>query len=567
MSLPKPTIFAIDDDPQVLAAVVRDLRRHYSKKYSILQAASGESALDALKRLVLRPGETVALFLSDQRMPGISGVEFLSEARKIFPDARRVLLTAYADTEAAIQAINGANVDYYQQKPWDPAEEKLYPVLDRVLDQWNDPRPCEIFDGIRVIGHRWSREYHAIKDFLARNLVDFQAIDVADDRLDPEFKRIVAAVGGDAEPQCLPLVLMPDGKRLSNPTIAEVATTIGLSTLPKNEFYDVVIIGAGPAGLAAGVYAGSEGLKTLIIEREAPGGQAGTSSRIENYLGFPQGISGKLLTQYARDQAVKFSVEILAPQEVTAVRVEEKYRVLTLASGEQISTYVVLIASGVQYVKLDSPGMEELSGRGVYYGAATTEALSCQDDDVYLIGGANSSGQAALFFSRYARAVHMIIRGDSLETGMSQYLVDEICKIPNIKVRLRSEVVEARGSEHLEGVSIARRDEGGAVVETTREDARALFIFIGAAPRTDFLDGVVARDAKGFILAGPDLKKDGKLPKSWTLERDPYLLETSVPGIFVAGDVRAGSVKRVASGVGEGAIAVSFMHQYLAATR
>jgi thioredoxin reductase (NADPH) len=567
MPLPKPTIFAIDDDPQVLAAVVRDLRRRYSKTYNILQASSGEIALDALKRLVLRAGETVALFLSDQRMPGISGVEFLGEARKIFPDARRVLLTAYADTEAAIQAINAASVDYYQQKPWDPAEERLYPVLDRVLDAWNDPRPRETFDGIRVIGHRWSREYHQIKDFLARNLIDYQPIDVASDQLDPQMKTIVEVVGQDAELQCLPLVLFPDGTRLSAPSIAEVAARIGLSTLPKNEFYDVVIIGAGPAGLAAGVYAGSEGLKALIIEREAPGGQAGTSSKIENYLGFPEGISGKLLTQYARDQATKFGVEILAPQEVQSLRIEDKYRIVTLNTGEEISTYVVLIASGVQYVKIDAPGIEDLTGRGVYYGAAMTEALSCQDNDVFLIGGANSAGQAALFFSRYARTVNMIIRADSLEKSMSQYLIDAICKIPNIKVRLRSEVTEAHGDDHLESVTIVQKDRDGNIVETNNELANGLFIFIGAAPKTQYLEGIVARDSRGFILAGPDLKKDGKLPKTWNLDREPYLLETSVPGIFVAGDAQAGSVKRVASGVGSGAIAISFIHQYLATVR
>jgi thioredoxin reductase (NADPH) len=567
MSLPKPILFAIDDDPQVLAAVVRDLRRRYSKVYNILQASSGEVALDALKRLVLRSGETVALFLSDQRMPGMSGVEFLEQARSLFPDARRVLLTAYADTEAAIQAINGANVDYYQQKPWDPAEERLFPVLDRVLDAWTDPRPREAFDGIRVIGHRWSREYHQIKDFLARNLIDYQPIDVASDHLEPEMKTIVDAVGNDAELECLPLVLLPDGTRLFAPSISEVATKIGLSTLPKNEFYDVVIIGAGPAGLAAGVYAGSEGLKALIIEREAPGGQAGTSSKIENYLGFPEGISGKLLTQYARDQATKFGVEILAPQEVQSLRIEDKYRIVTLTSGEEISTYVVLIASGVQYVKVNAPGMEELTGRGVYYGAAMTEALSCEGNDVFLIGGANSAGQAALFIARYARTVNMMIRADSLEKSMSQYLIDAICKVPNIKVRLRSEVTAAHGSDHLDSVTVVRKDRSGAVVETTQEPAQALFIFIGAAPQTEYLDGIVARDSRGFILAGPDLKKDGKLPKTWTVDRDPYLLETSVPGIFVAGDAQAGSVKRVASGVGSGAIAISFIHQYLASVR
>jgi thioredoxin reductase (NADPH) len=567
MPLPKPILFAIDDDPQVLAAVVRDLRRRYSKTYSVLQALSGEIALDALKKLVLRPGETVALFLSDQRMPGMTGVEFLQEARAIFPDARRVLLTAYTDTEAAIQAINGAKVDYYQQKPWDPAEERLFPVLDRVLDAWTDPRPRESFDGIRVIGHRWSREYHQIKDFLARNLIDYQPIDVASDNLEPGMKTIVEAVGVDAKLECLPLVLFPDGTRLASPTIAEVAAKVGLSTLPKNAFYDVVIIGAGPAGLAAGVYAGSEGLKALIIEREAPGGQAGTSSRIENYLGFPEGISGKLLTQYARDQATKFGVEILAPQEVQSLRIEDKYRIVTLTTGEEISTYVVLIASGVQYVKVRAPGMEQLTGRGVYYGAAMTEALSCKDDDVFLIGGANSAGQAALFFARYARTVNMIVRGDSLEKSMSQYLIDAICKTPNIKVRLHSEITEAHGSDHLEAVTVIRRDADGALVETTKEYAHALFIFIGAAPQTTYLDGIVARDPKGFILAGPDLKKDGKMPKSWTPERDPYLLETSVPGVFVAGDAQSGSVKRVASGVGAGAIAISFIHQYLASVR
>ncbi|MBD0357203.1 MAG: FAD-dependent oxidoreductase [Rubrobacter sp.] len=554
----KPVLFAIDDDPEVLRAVERDLRRRYARGrngdgYRVLRANSADSALDTLGQLKLR-GDTVALFLVDQRMPRTTGVEFLEETRDLYPEAKKVLLTAYADTDAAIKAINDIGLDYYLQKPWDPPEENLYPVLDDLLGDWRSHyRPP--FEGIRVVGNRWSPGSHAIKDFLARNRVPYQWQDV---EVSEEAWQLVSQADG-GEPR-LPLVVFPDGTYLEAPENVEVAEKVGLRTRAERPFYDLIIVGGGPSGLAAAVYGASEGLKTVLIEREAPGGQAGTSSRIENYLGFPAGLSGADLSQRAVAQARRFEVEILTPQEVAEVRVEDPYRVVRLADGTEISCHALLITTGVSYRKLEVPGVERLAGAGVYYGAAMTEALSCKDEDVYIVGGANSAGQAAMYFSQHARKVVILCRSGDLRKGMSEYLVKQIEDIPNIEVRVNSGVAEAFGEDHLERLTIKNSKTG----EEETASARSLFIFIGAAPKTEWLDGVVERDERGFILSGPDLIRDGKRPKNWTEDRDPYLLETSVPGIFVAGDVRYGSVKRVASGVGEGSIAVQFIHRYLA---
>ena len=547
----KPVILAVDDDPEVLQAVARDLRREYGDRFRILRADSGVTALEALQQVKLR-NEPVALFVVDQRMPQMSGVEFLEQAIELFPDAKRVLLTAYADTEAAIRAINTARIDYYLLKPWDPPEERLYPVLNDLLDDWlSSFRPP--FEGIRVIGSRWAPESHQVKDFLARNSIPYQWLDI---ETEPEAPNLVTyAECGAAH---LPLVLFSDGSKLIQPTNAQIAEKIGLSTRAQKPFYDLVIVGGGPAGLAAAVYGASEGLRTVMIEREAPGGQAGTSSRIENYLGFPVGLSGADLARRAVTQARRFGVEILSPQEVKGVRVEDPYRIVVLSDGSEISCHALMIATGVSWRKLNVPGIEKLCGAGVYYGAAMTEALSCQNEDVYIVGGANSAGQAAMYMSKYASNVTMLVRGDSLAKSMSQYLIDQIAATENIRVCLHCSVVEVKGETSLEAITIAHADTG----EKETLPATSLFIMIGAAPCTDWLDGVVERDERGFVITGRDLMHDGR-PKGWILDRDPFLLESSVPGIFVAGDVRHGSVKRVASGVGEGSIAIQFVHQYL----
>jgi thioredoxin reductase (NADPH) len=546
----------IDDDREVLRAIERDLRRRYAERYRVLKAESGQSALEALRELKVR-NDAVALLLVDQRMPGMSGVEFIKQAGGLFPDARRVLLTAYADTDAAIRAINEANVNHYLLKPWDPPEQNLYPVLDDLLDDWQGNfRPP--FEGIRIVGNRWSPRSHEIKDFLARNQVPYQWLDVGAAETDAEVRRLTQSLPKE-ELKHLPLVILPDGERLEEPTTAEIAERVGLRRRADSEFYDLAIVGGGPAGLAAAVYGASEGLRTVMIEREAPGGQAGMSSRIENYLGFPSGLSGADLTRRAVAQARRFGVEILSPQEAAGARAEGTYRFVRFGDGTEISCHSLLIASGVQWRKLDVPGVERLTGAGVYYGAAMTEALSCQNEDVYIVGGANSAGQAAMHFSQYARRVIMIVRGRRLEKSMSQYLVDQIRKTPNIHVELQSSVAEVHGQSHLEEVSIYCSESG----ETNRVSANYLFILIGAQPHTGWLAGVVERDERGFILTGPDIMRDGKRPRGWQLERDPYLLETSVPGIFAVGDVRKGSIKRVASGVGEGSVAISFVHQYL----
>lgn len=548
----KPAILTVDDDPEVLQAVARDLRRQYGDRFRILRADSGKAALEALQQLKLR-NETAALFLTDQRMPQMSGVEFTEQAAELYPDAKRVLLTAYADTEAAIRAINSAKLDYYLLKPWDPPEEQLYPILDDLLDDWLAVYQPP-FEGIRVVGDRWSPCSHRTKNFLARNGIPYQWLDVETE----EGERLIDYAINDHKPK-LPLVLFHNGERLEQPSNLAIAERVGLQTQAEKPFYDLAIVGGGPSGLAAAVYGASEGLTTVMIEREAPGGQAGSSSRIENYLGFPVGLSGGDLARRAVTQARRFGVEILTPVEAKGVRVDDLYRTVILSDGSEINCHALLVATGVYWRRLDVPGCSALTGRGVYYGAAKTEALSCQDEEVYLVGGANSAGQAAMYFSQYAKHVHMLVRGDSLSKSMSQYLIEQIDATDNITVQPYSEVVEVKGNGHLEAITIANSQTG----EKQTVPAKSLFIFIGAQPETDWLDGVVERDKRGFILAGADLLRYKERPCGWHLDRDPYLLEASVPGIFVAGDVRCNSVKRVASGVGEGSIAIMFVHRYL----
>jgi len=546
--MPKPILLAIDDDTSVLEAVVQDLRHHYGQEYRILRAASGQAALDICRQLQERK-ETVALFLSDQRMPGMTGVDFLQQAMVLYPEAKRVLLTAYADTEAAIRAINAAKIHYYLNKPWDPPEEKLYPVLDDLLEAWKQGYKAP-YEGIRVIGLRWSPTDHAVRDFLSRNRIEYKWLDP---ETAPEAVDLLKEKGLDDGK--LPVVLFGDGTAMVQPSTMELAGRIGLRTQAKEEFYDVIVVGAGPAGLAAGVYGASEGLRTLIVEPEAVGGQAGSSSRIENYLGFPQGLSGDELAKRAFLQANRLGAEFLT-QRVTCLRSEKGYHIATMSDSRELTSHVCLIATGVAYCKLDIPGADKFAGAGVYYGAAKTEAMSCAEAEVYLVGGANSAGQAAMHFSRYAAKVHMLVRGKSLTHSMSKYLIDQIAATPNIEVETSTEVVSMSGDNHLECLTL-KTDHG-----EQQRPANYLFIFIGAAPKTDWLPPEIALDEKGFILAGSDLK--ARAPGAWKLDREPYLLETSVPGIFVAGDVRFNSVKRCASAVGEGSIAVQFMHQYLA---
>ena len=551
----KPVLMTVDDDPEVLRAVERDLRKQYADRYRVMRADSGSTALNSLETLKKR-NEPVSLFLADQRMPEMSGVEFISQAIHFYPDAKRVLLTAYADTDAAIQAINHARIHHYLLKPWDPPEEHLYPVLDYLLEDWQaEYRP--VFDGVRVLGHRWSPRSYAIRDFLSRNQIPNRWLDVEAAVRDKEVREALEVVQRDS--LSLPVALFQDGSALSDPPQSELAAKLGLRTNATTSFYDLLIVGGGPAGLAAAVYGASEGLATVMIEREAPGGQAGMSSRIENYLGFPSGISGANLARNAVIQARRFGVEILTPVEVCSLRVEGGSKFVKLSDGKEIGAKALVIATGVSYRKLEVPGLEVLQGAGVYYGAAMTEAASCKDEDVFVVGGANSAGQAAMFFSKYARRVVMLVRGSSLTVSMSQYLIEQIRQTPNIHVEYNSQVTEAFGNDRLEALSVLCSTSG----ETQKVPASSLFIFIGAAPGTEWLAGAVQRDEKGFILTGPDLLSDGKLPKGWPLERQPWLLEASVPGIFVAGDVRYRSIKRVASGVGEGANAVQFVHQYL----
>lgn len=544
----KPILLAIDDDISVLEAVVQDLRQRYGQTYRILRAASGGAALDICQQLKDR-GDVVALLLSDQRMPGMSGVELLQRTMEIYPDAKRVLLTAYADTEAAIRAINSAKIHYYLNKPWDPPEEKLYPVLDDLLQDWREGYKPP-FDGVRVVGLRWSPADFLVREFLSRNRIPFQWLtpEVTPGALDALKER-------QLDDSKLPVVLFSDGSSLVQPSITELASKVGMRTTAEQEFYDVVIVGAGPAGLAAGVYGASEGLKTLIIEAEAPGGQAGSSSRIENYLGFPDGLSGEELGKRSYLQARRLGAEFLT-QRVSALRSEGPYHLLKMSDGREVSCLVCLIATGVSYCKLDVEGADRYTGAGIYYGAAQTEAIACKDQEVFIIGGANSAGQAAMYFSQYASRVHMLVRGESLTKSMSRYLIDQIESNPKISVLTQTEVVKTCGEGHLERI-VLRTPDGEQMRETN-----SLFIFIGAAPKTDWIHADVVKDSKGFILSGPDLKL--RSPKSWPLARDPYLLETSVPGVFVAGDVRFNSIKRCASAVGEGSIAIQFVHQYLA---
>jgi thioredoxin reductase (NADPH) len=544
-------ILTVDDDPGVSRAIARDLRHRYGEQHRIVRAESGPAALDALKEMRLR-GDEVAVILADYRMPQMNGIEFLEEAMQTYPAARRVLLTAYADTNAAIEAINVVDLDYYLLKPWDPPEEKLYPVIDAQLDAWRetDYQPVHV---TKVVGHRWSARSTEVREFLARNQVAYRWF--ASD--EPDGQRLLAAA--DADGLRLPVVITPDGTAMVEPTDAELAGRVGLNTTPSKDFYDLVVIGGGPAGLGAAVYGASEGLKTVLVERTATGGQAGQSSRIENYLGFPDGVSGAQLTDRARRQATRFGAEVLTTREAVGLDVKGSARAVRFADGGTIDAHTVILATGVSYRQLGAPGLDPLTGCGVYYGSALTEASACVGQDVYIVGGANSAGQSAVYLSRHAKSVTLLVRGPSLERSMSYYLIQQIAGIPEISVRTCTEVIAAHGDDHLEELTLRSTATG----ETETVSTQLLFVFIGAAPFTDWLDGVVVRDDRGFVIAGPDLSSAGQKPPGWDLDRAPYHLETSVPGVFVAGDARAESAKRVASAVGEGAMAVMLVHRYL----
>jgi thioredoxin reductase (NADPH) len=544
----RPAILAVDDEPAVLAAVARDLRRGFGERYRILRATSGAEALDILAEL-RRRGDHVAMLIADQRMPGMPGTDYLVQARTLVPDAKRVLLTAYADTEAAIAAINDVALDYYLLKPWDPPEEELYPVVEDLLSTWQAGASLES-GGVRIVGHRFSRDTHELRDFLARNRVPARWMDV---ERDGEARELLQVVG--VEEDRLPVALLEDGSVLERPSVLELAERLGVAGQPGQDHYDLVIVGGGPAGLAAAVYGASEGLRTVMVEREAPGGQAGQSSRIENYLGFPAGLSGSDLARRATDQARRLGAELLTVQDAVGLRAEGSGRIVELSGGGELSANCVLVASGVSYRQLEAPGFAELTGAGVYYGAALAEARSCADQRVVIVGGANSAGQGAVHFGDFAASVTMLVRGPGLERSMSHYLIEQLAALPNVTVRTGTVPIAAEG----EGDRLRRVRVRGPDGEESALEADACFVFIGALPRTDWLEGVVARDERGFILAGPDVHTDG-----WPLNREPYPLETSVPGIFVAGDVRARSIKRVASAVGEGSMAVSLIHQYLA---
>ena len=548
---PRTAILTVDDDPGVSRAVARDLRRRYGDQYRVVRAESSSAALDALRQMKLR-GDQVAAILADYRMPELNGIEFLEQAMDIYPGARRALLTAYADTGAAIDAINVVDLDHYLLKPWDPPEEKLYPVIDALLEAW-DTSDRRLAAETKVVGHRWSARSSEVREFLARNQVPYHWYSSDE----PEGQRLLEAAGTDG--RGLPVVITPGGDALIEPTDAELASRVGLATTPSNDFYDLIIVGGGPAGLGAAGYGSSEGLRTVLVERLATGGQAGQSSRIENYLGFPDGVSGAQLTDRARRQATKFGAEVLTTREVTGLEVNGSARTVRFADGSAIDAHAVILATGVSYRRLHAPGLDELTGRGVYYGSALTEATACQGQDVFIVGGANSAGQAALFLSRYARSVTLLVRGPSLEKSMSYSLIQRISDAPNISVRTCTEVLGVSGQDHLEKLTLG--DTARGTTETV--DAQWLYLFIGAEPLTDWLDGVVVRDAKGFVVAGPDLSPGGERPPGWNLDRPPYHLETSVPGVFVVGDARAESAKRVASAVGEGAMAVMLVHRYL----
>lgn len=549
----KPILFTIDDDPQVLRAISRDLRSKYRSEYRILSTDSSKEALDSLPELK-KKGETVALFLSDQRMPDMIGVEFLEQAKKIFPEAKRVLLTAYSDTDAAIKAINEVQLDYYLLKPWDPPEEKLYPVLDDLLDDWQANFKPE-FIGIKLIGYQYSPKSHAIKDYLSGNLIPYRWLDIENSE---KAEELISQE--NIELKELPAIFFEDGSHLLNPSPIEIAHKLGRSPSASENIYDVAIIGAGPAGLAAAVYGGSEGLRTLLIEKRAPGGQAGTSSRIENYLGFPNGLSGSDLARRAITQATRFGVEFLSPQEVTDIEVNDQYKTVKLSDGSSVNAKAVVVTTGVNYRMLESKGVSDFTGAGIYYGAAMTEAHAFKDKQVYLVGGGNSAGQAAMYLSTFAKNVFICIRKDSLASSMSSYLIDQIDGTPNIKVLGNTEIMEACGDGNLQNVILKDcRDDARKEVE-----ADGLFIFIGARPYTDWVKASVIKNDRGFIETGKELAKYEEFAKVWKLDRQPYLLETCSPGIFAAGDVRAGAMNRVASAVGEGSMAIKYVHEYLA---
>ena len=550
-SAARTAIVTVDDDPGVSRAVARDLRRRYGERHRIVRAESGAEALEALREMKLR-GDLVAVILADYRMPQMNGIEFLERAMDVYPGARRVLLTAYADTGAAIDAINVVDLDHYLLKPWDPPEEKLYPVVDGLLDAWlaSDHRPVP---ETKVVGHRWSARSSEVREFLARNQVPYRWYSSDE----PEGQRLLAAAGADG--LALPVVITSAGDPLVEPSDAELAGRVGLATTPSKSFYDLIVIGGGPAGLGAAVYGASEGLRTVLVERTATGGQAGQSSRIENYLGFPDGVSGAQLTDRARRQAAKFGAEVLTTRDVVGLDVNGSARSARFADGSVIDAHAIVLATGVSYRQLAAPGLDKLTGRGVFYGSALTEAAGCAGQDVFIVGGANSAGQAAVYLSRRARSVTILVRGPSLERSMSYYLIQQIAGIGSISVRTCTEVIGADGSDHLESLTLRDSVTG----HTEKVDAQLLFVFIGAAPLTEWLDGVVVRDSRGFVVTGPDLSVQGQRPRGWELDRAPYHLETSVPGVFVAGDARAESAKRVASAVGEGAMAVMLVHRYL----
>ena len=545
----------IDDDPQVLNAIERDIRSHFGREYRILKATSGAEALDTAKQLARR-NDSVALFLSDQRMPEMTGSEFLGEVMSVCPQAKKVLLTAYADTDVAITSINDIGLDYYLMKPWDPPEDNLYPVLDDLLSDWQ--ATAEIpYDGIRVAGTMWSATSHEIKDFLARNSIPYRWLDI---EKDDQALKLVEEIEADLDRRRLPVVFFPDGSNLVEPSTQAIAEKVGLQTRASRPFYDLIIIGGGPAGLGAGVYGAAEGLRTAMIEREAAGGQAGTSSRIENYLGFPNGISGADLARRASTQVQRLGVEVLLPQSVTAVRVEDLYRIVELADGTELTCRALIVCTGMAVNRLRAEGVDALTGAGVYYGASLTEAASYRDRPVYIVGGANSAGQSAMLFSEYASQVTMLVRAESLQQSMSQYLIDQIAETDNIEVLPFTEVGSVEGDNELKRINLKNNQTG----EEWSVDAAAMFIFVGARPHSELLQGVVQMNDAGFILTGDQIDRNGGNPAPWPLKRDPFSLETSVPGIFAAGDVQNGAIKRVASAVGMGAIAVSLVHQYLA---
>ena len=547
----KPVLLSVDDDPGVSRAVARDLRRRYGEDYRVLRASSAAEGLEALRELKLR-GDPVAVLLADYRMPEMNGIDFLEMAMDLFPRARRALLTAYADTDAAISAINVVDVDAYLLKPWDPPEEKLYPTVDAMLKSWRETPDPEV-EGVKIVGHRWSAPSFRARDLLARNAVPYTWFSVDE----PEGQRILAAAGAGRED--IPVVVTPDARVLLHPSESELASVAGLAVEPREMFYDLIVVGGGPAGLGAAVYGASEGLRTVLVEREATGGQAGQSSRIENYLGFPDGVSGGQLAERARRQAVRFGAELLLTRDVVALETHGPKRVVRLDDGRVLAAHAVVLATGISYRSLGVDGVDDLTGRGVYYGSAMTEAVECTDRDIFVVGGANSAGQAAVYLSRFARSVCLLVRGRSLEASMSAYLIEQIAGIENISVRTCCTVAGTQGDGHLEAVTLQDATTG----ERETLPASHLFVFIGGAPRTGWLDGSVARDEHGFIPTGPALLTEGRRPPGWAPDRDPYFLETSLPGVFVAGDARSDSVKRVASAVGEGAMAVTLVHRYL----